>query len=404
MKKLALYGIMFLITAALAELGAWAIMKYKGLKLDVNQSSPHLYSPFRLHQLNPGAQYRMPDGSLKTLHSPQGFREDRDPAPHKPAGTFRIIMMGASTMYGLGADPPYPPHRNLLNNETVSHYLETALQGRLGGAKRVEVLNAGVTGYQPFQQLVYLNETIADYEPDLLLFLEGHNDFYDAYVEGGYWKNYTRRYPPATEYVNNPTLFSSSYLMAKAAAGHSHFAYLIYWVMHKIVQQKNAMAAAAFTKNPVVPLAELPSRYPGFANSSYLRSYRQIKTVADQLNSGMIVFLQPEVLLEDPAQLTAQDREIRDITAKYSRAEKGEQMKAIRTLLPGLFEAAGVAFQDIATIAGPAAANAQLYIDYCHLTPKGAEVTASRIAEAVWPKLAAWSGPSRQPAASTPQH
>ena len=41
-------------------------------------------------------------------------------------------------------------------------------------------MNAGVTAYQTFHHVLYFYETLYEYQPDLLLFLDGHNDFYNV--------------------------------------------------------------------------------------------------------------------------------------------------------------------------------------------------------------------------------
>ena len=44
--------------------------------------------------------------------------------------------------------------------------------------RKVEIINAAVAGYHTFHHLIYLNEILYEYEPDLVIFLDGHNDFY----------------------------------------------------------------------------------------------------------------------------------------------------------------------------------------------------------------------------------
>jgi hypothetical protein len=95
-----------------------------------------------------------------------------------------------------------------------------------------------------------------------------------------------------------------------------------------------------------------------------------------------VVFLQPVVMFEDRATLGATDRQIYDITsiADPFLSSWGE----IRAMLPGLFGAAGIEFHDIGQIGGSADTHTtHLYIDYCHLSPQGAQ----RVAELMYPAV-----------------
>jgi hypothetical protein len=78
----------------------------------------------------------------------------------KPAGVYRIVVLGDSMVAGL----------QVAQEETFSARLETALAAEMppGGA-RVEVWNAGVDGYGTAQQLLLLDERLAAAAPDLVL-------------------------------------------------------------------------------------------------------------------------------------------------------------------------------------------------------------------------------------------
>ena len=74
------------------------------------------------------------------------------------------------------------------------------------------MINAAVTGYQPIQHLVDANETQVEYEPDLIVFLDGHNDFYGAREEFNVWRDYPYGTNVATDFVNEPTWFFTVYM------------------------------------------------------------------------------------------------------------------------------------------------------------------------------------------------
>jgi len=87
-----------------------------------------------------------------------GFRDDRDYAIEKPAGTFRILVLGDSVTFGHGTrgDTTYP---YLLEQRLREWKPEIAWQ----------VWNLGVPGYATSQELAYLERVGAQYDPDLVI-------------------------------------------------------------------------------------------------------------------------------------------------------------------------------------------------------------------------------------------
>lgn len=126
-------------------------------------------------------------------HNKVGFRRSSEVSRKKPEGTYRIFLMGGSTAYGLGGlwphlDASWPV---LPNDSTIDAFLERALTARFPG-HRFEVVNAAITSTWTHHSLIYLNQTILGYDPDMVLFLDGYNDFYffnrdhDQFASYGY--------------------------------------------------------------------------------------------------------------------------------------------------------------------------------------------------------------------------
>ena len=85
----------------------------------------------------------------------KGLR-DREYPYEKPAGVFRILVLGDSFVWGYGVS----------NEETFTERLEQALTAE-GAA--IEVLNAGVSGWGTDQQLLYLESEGFKYSPELVV-------------------------------------------------------------------------------------------------------------------------------------------------------------------------------------------------------------------------------------------
>lgn len=395
--------VVIVLVSVLLEGVSWVLVRSRGLNLDPDEISQHLYSPYRVHELNPKFQYRLADRSRVLLHSADGFREDLKVFTEKPDGVFRIIALGGSTLYGIEAGEPYPYAPALMNDETIDYFLEQIINSEiagLGGVRRVEVINAGLIGYQTFQHLVYVNETLWEYSPDLLIFLDGHNDFYDARDDFNHWKDY--QYYSATNMLNRPSLFFSSYIMSKVWARHSHFGYLVFRVLHAKWQAYLRNAALEKARAALLPPDQVETKYENYAEKTFLRAYRQIRTLGAELGSDIVVFLQPELDQENRRLLSPADRELQEITLEQEEPLTAERKKRIRARLPALFDKHGIEFHDLVTLADETTRDRRLYTDYCHLSPAGSLLAAEKIADALRPRLASLlaTGPAAEPEAS----
>lgn len=82
----------------------------------------------------------------------------------KPTNTFRILSLGDSRTFGWG----------LADQETYSRRLEELLRQRYGGAKHIEVINAGVNAWSYAQMAVYFREFGLRYQPDMVVLGEAN--------------------------------------------------------------------------------------------------------------------------------------------------------------------------------------------------------------------------------------
>ena len=90
----------------------------------------------------------------------------------KPANTFRIFVMGSSTVFG------FPYDRNLMFSRILHQELEDTYPG-----KKIEMVNTAITAINSFTLLDFIDE-ILKYEPDAILIYAGHNEFYGAFGIG----------------------------------------------------------------------------------------------------------------------------------------------------------------------------------------------------------------------------
>ena len=114
------------------------------------------------YELTPG--FRDPTGSF--THNQLGFR-GRETTVEKPPGVFRIVLMGASTIYGI----------YVRDDETSASQLERRLN-ELKQSKKVEVINAGVPGWVSSETLRSLTSRVLRLRPDVILVADGRNEVF----------------------------------------------------------------------------------------------------------------------------------------------------------------------------------------------------------------------------------
>jgi lysophospholipase L1-like esterase len=108
----------------------------------------------------------------QTFHNSLGYRNNEFPL-EKPSGVYRIVALGGSSTYDVSIRD---------NDKTFTAQLEKLLHEEYG-YQNVEVINAGVPGYNSWEILVNLEFRVLDLDPDLVIIYEGTNDVHARLVE-----------------------------------------------------------------------------------------------------------------------------------------------------------------------------------------------------------------------------
>ncbi|MGH6900631.1 MAG: SGNH/GDSL hydrolase family protein [Geminicoccaceae bacterium] len=119
------------------------------------------------HRLRPHARSSVtgPEFAVEYVHNGEGLRDQvRHPLP-KPEGTTRILVLGDSFAYGAGSD----------YQESWPVLFERRL---LADGYPVDVVKAGVPGYDTRTEALYLERIFADYDPDIVLLTFLPNDLF----------------------------------------------------------------------------------------------------------------------------------------------------------------------------------------------------------------------------------
>ena len=140
----------------------------------------HLESPLLGWVLPPGAQAYTIDAPVSVNRL--GYRDDDFPI-EKPPGEYRVLALGDSFTFALG----------VAFDDLWSQQLERALRERAGGRRSVQVVNAGVAGYNTRQELILLESEGWRLAPDLV-------------VVGFYWNDLVGNGEPLPDPAITPKL------------------------------------------------------------------------------------------------------------------------------------------------------------------------------------------------------
>lgn len=135
---------------------------YTDIPEDRRQYEPHHYLDY---YTRPGYTHGL------TRHNSLGFR-GREFSVSKPECTSRIVVIGGSTTYTIKVED---------NDATFSQQLENILKDDYG-YRHVEVINAGVGGYNSWESLINLEFRVLDLQPDLVIVYHGVNDVHTRLV------------------------------------------------------------------------------------------------------------------------------------------------------------------------------------------------------------------------------
>lgn len=124
-------------------------------------------------QHRPYVLYRMKPDTTRTKVTVNhvGYRVPEWPTADEPKSGRRVFVLGGSTAFGLGCD----------DRESFAFLLDERLRD-----EGTRVFNAGMIGYHSSQEVVLLAQQICQLSPDLVVVVDGYNDFtYSAMMPAG---------------------------------------------------------------------------------------------------------------------------------------------------------------------------------------------------------------------------
>jgi len=319
-------------------------------------------------------------------HNSVGFRRSSEVTRTKPPGTLRVFLMGGSTAYGLGGLWTHiqRDYEVIRNEETIDAYLERRLAATFPGVK-VEVINAAITSTWTHHSLIYLYQTVLSYDPDMVLFLDGFNDFF--FTDPGHDQFASYTYNLESRVVEGePTLYS-------LAAMNGWWAFRKFALAHVAgrVGREAKLLILGRGENPRPMDAEqefsnLQKVFPKNAGATHER----IGVLLRHEGVDAVFMLQPMLILDrQHAAKLPMEQKLFDFNVRSYRPNYEDFMRLSTPWVvqweTDMARRVGATFIDLTTAFRDTPD--QVYTDYCHLTPRGNDVIAATIARQIAPIL-----------------
>lgn len=304
----------------------------------------------------------------------------------KPAGTYRIIVLGGSNVEGDGAETP-------LDNLPSSVFF--ALQKAAGdilpaGYERLEVINAGVGAFTTSQEFLYLLRELTPFEPDLVISYGGAVDLivgrinYDqsGAVEARF--DYRKRAENSARLDRSYTFWGSLLLFGENAVNQVRFIIDEFAVSY--VLSKGAEKFGELISSPEkLGASKAPQKveddaYIEAALTTYRRNVRLVASAAEIYGFQVAFVLEP-IMPTSAKKRTPFEEEVyaglskRELEARTKYYEQARGLyKTLQTRYP---DRSRVCFFDISR----AFANIKerVYEDSSHVLGSGNRILAARI-------------------------
>lgn len=382
-KTILFWLVLLILPAALLEIGArWGLATFAGF--DGRHLYQYDFDPYK--NILPTRNYV---DSRGVRHNGQGFRRDGEVARVKPPKTYRIFLMGGSTAYGLGGLWPHVQREFAVldNSQTIDAHLERMLGAALPGT-RFEVINAAITSTWTHHHLIYLNQTILGFDPDMVLFLDGYNDFYFFEEPHDQFASYSYSHPSHV-ILGEPTLYALAYangwwLFRRSAAVH---------LAARGARTLKHVIVSGIWGQPTRPIdvdnavAVLQRIFPKNA----LKMQERIGLILRNEGVHAVFMLQPMLILERGKPMPDMERRLFEFNVYSYRYRPNYEafihraVGFVRQQEADMARRVGAEYIDLTGIYR--AVNAQVYTDYAHLTPMGNELLARHVLERILPTI-----------------
>lgn len=320
-------------------------------------------------------------------HNAQGFRREGAVTQEKTPGTYRIFLMGGSTAYGTGGLWTHIQNEwpvVLADSQTIDRYLESLLSDSLPGV-RVEVINAAIPSIWTHHHLIYLNQTILRYYPDMVLLLDGFNDWYFIEPDHDQFDSY-RYQNNAVAIMGPPTIGSLVYMNGWWWFRKSGFAHLTI----RALRTAKTLLTPPPQNRDSVNIEEALANHRVVFERNALAMIDRIAVLLAHEGVHAVFLQQPQLILErERPNMPAIERELFEFdVASWMPGWEPFMHRAVpqaSAMVAERVSASGQAYYDLTGIFRNA--EGQVFTDYAHLTPDANRFLAAYVAQRILPTI-----------------
>jgi hypothetical protein len=381
-KRLLFTAVMLAVCLGTLELSArWYLRHFQGY--DGRHLLQYEFDPYK--NLLPTRNFVDTRG---IQHNSQGFRRSSEVSRAKSAGTYRIFLMGGSTAYGTGGLWPHlqRDYAVLTNEETIDAFLERSLREAVPGV-RFEVVNAGIPSAWTHHELIYLNQTILGYDPDMVVFLDGFNDFFITREAHDQFSDYAYK-EHSHVIMGPPTLPALASANLWWLTRRSAFAHVS---VRQLRSAKDLVGSIASPRRMPMDVEDNLERLQRVFPRGALAMVRRSTALLRDEGVRSVFVLQPMLVLERERRgMPEIERRLFQFNVE-SYLPNYEQfilraVPIVRDLTRASVEGNEGQFVD-GTTAFDRRETRQIFTDYAHLTPTGNSLLAETIARAILPTI-----------------
>lgn len=381
-KKLLFSAILFALMATVLEVSASVY-----LKLTRGYDGKHLYEfefdPYK--NILPARNFVDTRG---VRHNSVGFRRSSEVSVAKPANTYRIFIMGGSAAYGTGGLWPHLQRDFAVipNDKTIDAYLEKKLAGQVPAGMKVEVINAAITSTWTHHHLIYLNQSILKYDPDMVLFLDGFNDMLWANPNHDQFGSYLYN-TQASDILGDPSI--GALVSANGWWWYRKSAF-VHVTIRALRNLKLILTTERETERKPMDVDHSVANLEQVFPKNALKMHRRIGLILRDENVHPVFMLQPMLILERGKKpMAGAEQKLFDFNVS-SYLPNYEQFahrstEFIKERERQMAADVGGQFLDLTGIYD--GVQQQIFTDYCHLTPLGNEILANYVAGQILPTI-----------------
>ena len=306
------------------------------------------HDPFVGYMTAPGQSVGYATTNALGFRGPEWTRKSR--------AQRRVIVLGGSLVFGQGAS----------GDDRV---LSARLEARLRDAGRdVEVLNAGVIGHSATQELILLTTKLLDYQPDVIVVVDGWNDFYFAGV-----------LPEGVDRLVPPTFLEFDELLGRTRESGLNIlraSAAVRWVERRLDVRRRRAAPRTFVGY---------SDNADAAVATYRTMIERVILVARAAGVRTVIAPQPEIMHRG-GEIPAAEQALR-VDAEpsgYAALSKATYRRFVDAAC-AVATAERIGFVDLTGIFDDVAET--VFVDQVHLNDRGCDLLAASLVPAIDPLL-----------------